>query len=265
MEMETTEMVTQDSQFHQLLRPNMAHHQMETETDIQDSQFHPHLHLSMVHQLPMVTTDILKDNKLLQLSTVHHQTEMETTETDTQDNQFHQLLRHNMAHLLQMETEMDILKGNKPLQVSMVPLQMATETQMDMQDNKPQQLMAMDIQMATEQLVHLPSMVLLQMETMAMDIQMETTVTHQLLQLLLPRNTVLLLMAFLVNINNDLIKLFLIYCLVSATSGISSFGPGSVETTNSVYASNGGYSSGAPSAVPDTIQQSYDAQGGYQY
>lgn len=55
-------------------------------------------------------------------------------------------------------------------------------------------------------------------------------------------------------------------CLVSTRSEISSFGgSGSVEATNSIYAQGGGYSSGRPSAVPETIQQSYDANGGYQY
>jgi hypothetical protein len=47
----------------------------------------------------------------------------------------------------------------------------------------------------------------------------------------------------------------------------------SVENTNSIYAADGGYASGRPSAdaptlsssVPETIQQSYDAEGGYQY
>jgi hypothetical protein len=57
----------------------------------------------------------------------------------------------------------------------------------------------------------------------------------------------------------------------------SSYGtPGvdaSVENTNSIYAQDGGYASGRPSAdaptfsssVPETIQQSYDSEGGYQY
>lgn len=47
----------------------------------------------------------------------------------------------------------------------------------------------------------------------------------------------------------------------------------SVENTNSLYAPDGGYASGRPSSnsptlpssVPDTIQQSYDSEGGYQY
>ena len=51
-----------------------------------------------------------------------------------------------------------------------------------------------------------------------------------------------------------------------ARSSISSFGgSNSVEATNSIYAQDGGYSSGGPSAVPDTIQQSYDSNGGYNY
>lgn len=42
----------------------------------------------------------------------------------------------------------------------------------------------------------------------------------------------------------------------------------SVENNNSIYAQDGGYASGRPSQptnVPETIQQSYDAQGGYSY
>lgn len=42
----------------------------------------------------------------------------------------------------------------------------------------------------------------------------------------------------------------------------------SVENTNSLYAPDGGYASGRPapgSAVPETITQKYDADGGYQY
>lgn len=47
----------------------------------------------------------------------------------------------------------------------------------------------------------------------------------------------------------------------------------SIENTNSIYAEDGGYASGRPAAdaptlssrVPETIQQSYDSEGGYQY
>lgn len=49
----------------------------------------------------------------------------------------------------------------------------------------------------------------------------------------------------------------------------------SVENMSDIYAQDGGYASGRPSmeassssfpsSVPETIQQSYDADGGYQY
>jgi hypothetical protein len=42
----------------------------------------------------------------------------------------------------------------------------------------------------------------------------------------------------------------------------------SIETSNSIYAQDGGYAEGRPaqpSNVPETIQQSYDSNGGYQY
>lgn len=50
-------------------------------------------------------------------------------------------------------------------------------------------------------------------------------------------------------------------------------GDASLENTNSIYAPDGGYASGRPSSdapslpprVPETIQQSYDSDGGYQY
>jgi hypothetical protein len=47
----------------------------------------------------------------------------------------------------------------------------------------------------------------------------------------------------------------------------------SVENMSDIYAQDGGYASGKPSmgaasfpsSVPETIQQSYDSEGGYQY
>lgn len=69
--------------------------------------------------------------------------------------------------------------------------------------------------------------------------------------------------------------MFTVQLRIEVEAPSSSYGApnASVENTNSIYAADGGYASGRPSAdaptlpsgVPDTIQQSYDAEGGYQY
>jgi hypothetical protein len=101
-----------------------------------------------------------------------------------------------------------------------------------------------------------------QMEIMAMQLQLNPL-----------RNTDLQAMGMAMDIPvrnikviNKLLFLTIDFDTVATRSEISSFGgSGSVEATNSIYAQGGGYSSGGPSAVPETIQQSYDANGGYQY
>ena len=68
-------------------------------------------------------------------------------------------------------------------------------------------------------------------------------------------------------------KFKLIPVFSTAQSRSEQGGDASVENTNSIYAPDGGYSSGRPSSdsptlpssVPETIQQSYDSDGGYQY